>query len=138
MPTEDKFIDTWDAGVTLSWDIWNWGYNSSQTEQAQQYLNQLNTNKDLITENIEVEVYNNYLSLNAALNKINVARTGVDQAEENYRGIKDKFNVQYATTTDLIDAETSRIQSKTDLINAMVDYETALTRLIKSAGNKIY
>jgi outer membrane protein TolC len=138
MPTEDKFIDTWDAGVTLSWDIWNWGYNSSQTEQAQQYLNQLTTNKELLKENIEVEVYNNYLALNAALNKIHVAQTGVDQAEENYRGIKDKYNVQYATSTDLIDAETSRIQSKTDLITAQVDYETALTQLLKSAGNKIY
>jgi outer membrane protein TolC len=138
MPTEDKFIDTWDAGVTLSWDIWNWGYNSSQTEQAQQYRNQLTTNKELLKENIEVEVYNNYLALNAALNKIHVAQIGVDQAEENYRGIKDKYNVQYATSTDLIDAETSRIQSKTDLITAQVDYETALTQLLKSAGNKIY
>ncbi len=138
MPTVDQFKDTWDAGVTLSWDIWNWGYNSSQTEQAQQSLNQLNTNKDIIKENIEVEIYNNYLSLNAALNKIHVAQTGVDQAEENYRGIKDKYNVQYATSTDLIDAETSRIQSKTDLITAQADYETALSRLLKSAGEKIY
>ena len=138
MPTVDKFKDTWDAGVTLNWDIWNWGYNSSQSEQAQQNLNQLNTNKDIIKENIEVEVYNNYLSLNAALNKIKVAQIGVDQAEENYRGIKDKYNVQYATSTDLIDAENSRIQSRTDLINARVDYETALTRLLKSVGNKIY
>jgi outer membrane protein TolC len=138
LPTLDQFKDSWDAGVTLSWDIWNWGYNSSQTEQAQQNLNQINTNKEIIKENIEVEVYNNYLALNAALNKIHVARTGVDQAEENYRGIKDKYNVQYATSTDLIDAETSRIQSQTDLITAQVDYETALTRLLKSAGNKIY
>lgn len=138
MPTVDKFKDTWDAGVTLSWDIWNWGYNSSQTEQAQQNLNQLSTNKEIIKENIEVEVYNNYLSLNAALNKIHVAQTGVDQAEENYRGIKEKYNVQYATSTDLIDAETSRIQSQTDLITARADYETALIRLLKSAGEKIY
>jgi len=138
MPTVDEFKDTWDAGVTLSWDIWNWGYNSSQTEQAQQNLNQLSTNKEILKENIEVEVYNNYLSLTAALNKIHVAQTGVDEAEENYKEIKDKYNVQYATSTDLIDAETSRIQSRTDLITAQADYETALTRLLKSAGDKIY
>ena len=138
MPTLDKFKDSWDAGVTLSWDIWNWGYNSSQVEQARQNLNQLNTNKELLKENIEVEVYNNYMALNAAQNKIEVARTGLAQADENYRGIQEKYNVQYATSTDLIDAETSRLQSQTDLINSLVDYETALARLLKSAGKKIY
>jgi outer membrane protein len=138
MPTVDKFKDSWDAGVTLSWDIWNWGYNSSQVEQARQNLNQLNTNKELLKENIEVEVYNNYMALNAAQNKIEVARTGLAQADENYRGIQEKYNVQYATSTDLIDAETSQLQSQTDLINSLVDYETALARLLKSAGKKIY
>jgi outer membrane protein len=138
MPTVDRFKDTWDAGVTLSWDIWNWGYNSSQVEQAQQNLNQLNTNKELLIENIEVEVYNNFLALNAARNKIEVAKTGLAQADENYRGIQEKYNVQYATSTDLIDAETSRLQSQTDLINSLIDYETALARLLKSAGKKIF
>jgi outer membrane protein TolC len=138
MPTLDKFKDSWDAGVTLSWDIWNWGYNSSQVEQARQNLNQLNTNKELLKESIEVEVYNNYMALNAARNKIEVAKTGLEQADENYRGIQEKYNVQYATSTDLIDAETSRLQSQTDLINSLVDYETALARLLKSAGKKIY
>jgi outer membrane protein len=138
MPTLDKFKDTWDAGVTLSWDIWNWGYNSSQVEQARQNLNQLNVNRDLLKENIEVEVYNNYMALNAAHNKIEVAKTGLAQADENYRGINEKYNVQYATSTDLIDAETSRLQSQTDLINSLVDYETAFARLLKSAGKKIY
>jgi outer membrane protein TolC len=138
MPTLDKFKDTWDAGVTLSWDIWNWGYNSSQVEQARQNLIQLNTNKELLKENIEVEVYNNFMALNAARNKIEVAKTGLEQADENYRGINEKYNVQYATSTDLIDAETSRLQSQTDLVNSLVDYETALARLLKSAGKKIY
>jgi len=138
MPTLDRFKDSWDAGLTLSWDIWNWGYNSSQVEQARQNLNQLNTNKELLKESIEVEVYNNFMALNAARNKIEVARTGLAQAEENYRGINEKYNVQYATSTDLIDAETSRLQSQYDLINSLVDYETALARLLKSAGKKIY
>jgi outer membrane protein TolC len=138
LPTLDRFKDTWDAGVTLSWDIWNWGYNSSQVEQARQNLNQLNTNKELLKENIEVEVYNNFMALNAARNKIEVAKTGLAQADENYRGINEKYNVQYATSTDLIDAETSRLQSQTDLINSLVDYETALARLLKSVGKKIY
>lgn len=138
LPTLDRFKDSWDAGVTLSWDIWNWGYNSSQVEQAQQNLNQLSTNKELLKENIEVEVYNNYLALNAARNKIDVAKTGQEQADENYRGIQEKYNVQYATSTDLIDAETSRLQSQTDLVNSLVDYETALARLLKSSGKRIY
>jgi outer membrane protein len=138
MPTLDKFRDTWDAGISLSWDIWNWGYNSSQVEQARQNLSQLSTNNELLKENIEIEVYNNFMALNAARDKINVAETGLSQAEENYRGINEKYNVQYATSTDLIDAGTSRLQSQTDLINSLVDYQIARVRLLKSAGKIIY
>ena len=138
LPTLDKFKDSWDAGVTLSWDIWNWGYSSSQVEQARENLNQLNTNNELLKENIEIEVYNNFMALNAARNKISVAKIGLAQAEENYRGISEKYIVQYATSTDLIDAETSRLQSQNDLVNSIVDYKTALARLLKSSGKKIY
>ena len=52
LPVKNEFNDSWDVGVTLSWDIWNWGYTSSQSTQAEQNLVQVQTSlsqiKDLI------------------------------------------------------------------------------------------
>ena len=43
MPSKDRFDESWDAGISISWDLWNWGYNSSQTEQAKQLFIQTET-----------------------------------------------------------------------------------------------
>ncbi|MDP4172511.1 MAG: TolC family protein [Bacteroidota bacterium] len=137
-PPLDQFKDTWDLGVTLSWDIWNWGYTSSQTRQASETSVQTETSLAQINEAVDLEVYSNFLTYQRSADKILVSRQSVDQAKENYRIINDKYNVQLATSTDLIDAETAVLQAQTNLNNALVDYEVAKVRLDKSIGRRIY
>ncbi|MCU7495256.1 MAG: TolC family protein [Ignavibacteria bacterium] len=137
-PPKDAFRDTWDIGVTLNWDLWNWGYNSSQTSQAEQTRLQAETSLEELNDAIELEVYSNYLTYERSSQKITVSRQSLGQAQENYRIISDKYNVQLATSTDLIDAETAVLQAQTNYNNALVDYEIAKTRLEKSLGRRIY
>jgi outer membrane protein TolC len=138
MPAKDKFDDTWDVGVSFNWDLWTWGYHSAQAEQSEQLLIQTQTKLDQLKENIEVEVYNNYLLLTASYNKIEVSRKNVEYAEENYRITKEKYSQQLATSTDLIDAEASLLQAETELTNSIVEYNLLKVRLEKAVGRRIY
>ena len=138
MPLKDQFNDTWDVGVSLSWDLWNWGYTSSKVTQAEQKLVQSQASFEIIKEGVEIEVYQNYLKLNSEYDKVKINRKTVEQAEENYRITKEKYNQQLSTSTDLIDAETSLLDAQTKLSNALVDFEIAKVRLNKSVGRKIY
>lgn len=138
IPAVDKFKDTWDVGVTLSWSIWNWGLTSSQTTIAEQNKIQAETSLAKLKDAVEIEVYQNYLTFSRAFDKVKVAKLSVQQAQENYRITQEKYNTQVASSTDLIDAETSLMQSKTNYNNALVDYEIAKARLDKSIGKKIY
>ncbi|HEX2867245.1 MAG TPA: TolC family protein [Ignavibacteriales bacterium] len=137
-PPLDAFRNTWDLGVTLSWDILNWGLTSSQTSQAEQTKVQAETSLAQLNDAVELEVYTNFLTYERSGEKIVVSRQSLQQAEENYRIINDKYNVQLATSTDLIDAETNVLQAKTNYNNALVDYEIAKVRLEKSLGRRIY
>ena len=138
LPVKDKFNDSWDIGVTLSWDIWNWGYTSSQSNQAEQNLVQIQTSLSQLKDVIRIEVYRAYLNYNSSLEKINVSRKSVEQAEENSRIMQNKYDFQLATSTDLIDAETSLLQVKINLNNSLVDYQLAKVILEKAVGRKIY
>ena len=138
LPPKDEFNDSWDVGVTLSWDIWNWGYTSSQSTQAEQNLVQVQTSLSQLKDVIRIEVYRAYLNYNSSIEKLSVSRKSVEQAEENYRIIQDKYNFQLATSTDLIDAETSLLQAKTNLNNSLVDFQLAKVMLEKAIGRKIY
>jgi outer membrane protein len=133
-PARDQFADTWDVSVNVSLDLWNWGTTADQTAQAkaqyQQTVDVLGSMKDGIT----LEVTQNYLSLQQAREKIEVAKQGVTQAEENYRITNDKYKEGLSLTTDLLDADVALMQAKTNSTQALVDYELAEARLQKSIG----
>ena len=137
-PAKDVFNSNWDLGVTLSWEVWNWGLTSSQVSQAEQFKIQLETNLDQLKENIQMEVYANYLNLNKNVAKVNVSKETLNQTIENYRVTSEKYNMQLATSTDLIDAETSKLQAETNLKTTEVDYQIAKVKLEKSLGRIIY
>jgi len=138
LPLEDRFEDSWAVGVGLNWNIWDWGETSAKTTQAEQQLIQAETTYQIIKENIELEVYKDYLTALSEFEKVNVSKKSVEQADENYRITKDKYNQQLATSTDLIDAEVALLNAQTNLTNALVDLELAKTKLEKSVGRKIY
>lgn len=137
-PMKDRFDDTWDVGISLSWDIWNWGYNSSQSQQAESNLIQLETSKAQLEDAVEIDVYNTFLQLQSAMKKVELNKLTVEQAEENYRITNDKYLEQLVSSTDLIDAETSKFSSQTELLNSLVDYELAKIKLDKAVGKKLY
>lgn len=138
MPLEDKFNDTWDVGVALNWTLWDWGETSAKTTQAKQGLVQAETAKQLLKENIEMEVYKDYLTVLSEFEKVSVTKKALEQSKENYRITEDKYNQQLATSTDLIDAEVALLNSQTNLTSALVDLKLAKTKLEKSVGRKIY
>jgi outer membrane protein TolC len=137
-PAKDEFNSNWDVGVTLSWDVWNWGLITSQVSQAEQTKIQLETNLDQLKENIQMEVYSNYLNLIKTEEKVKVNKEAMDQSLENYRITSEKYNTQLATSTDLIDAETLKLQAGTNLKTAEVDFQLAKVKLEKSLGRVIY
>ena len=137
-PAVNEFNNNWDIGVTLSWNFWDWGKTSFKVSQAEQTKIQLETNYDLLKENIQMEVQRNYLDLLKNEEKISVNKIALEQAKENYRITAEKYDLQIASSTDLIDAESLKLQAETNLKTAEVDYQIAKTNLLKSLGRNIF
>lgn len=138
LPLEDKFYDTWDAGVMLKWNLWDWGKTSSQAEQAEEQVTQAKKGLALLKEGVELEVYSNYLKMKSSVEKVDVAELASESAKENYRITEKKYEQQLATSTDLIDAQLELLNAKTNYENALIDQKIIKTELLKSIGRKIY
>jgi len=134
MPTKDEFKDTWDAGVSLSFDVWNWGTTKYQAEQAEAASLQSRYAYEQLKDAVVLEVKQSLLSLEQAKEKVAVAEKGVGQAEENHRIVKNRFKNGTATSTDLLDAETALLQAKLNLTIARVDNQLAQARMMKALG----
>ena len=133
-PTEDAFKDTWDLGIGMSFDVWNWGTTIHQTDEAKAQLSQVEDGLAQLKDGVILDVTRNYLNLRRAKERISVAEQGVKQAEENYRVTNAKFNQGLSLNTDLLDAEVALLHAKTNYTQSLVDFELAESGLERAIG----
>ncbi|MBP7460839.1 MAG: TolC family protein [Candidatus Delongbacteria bacterium] len=134
IPPRDRYDDTWDVGIYLTMDLWNWGLPHHQSVQAKAVLNQVTMGYRQMEDAITLEVTQDYLNALKCGQKIKAARLGVEQAEENYRVTQQKFKNGIVINSELLDAETALLSARTALTQAMVEDEIAGIRLSKSSG----
>lgn len=133
-PTKDQFDGTWDVGVMLSMDIWNWQSTKHHVGQALSVLRQAEDRLFLLEDAIKVEIRLALLELEKTGQKIEVTKTGLAQAEENHRNVKNMFLQGMATNSDLLDAEVLLLQAKVNNTGAVVEYQIAKDKLKKAMG----
>ena len=134
LPTQDKFVGTWDVSVSMSLNLWNWGATVDKTDQAKAQFEQSKDTYKIVRDRVTLEVTQNFLNVQKSKEKMTVAKQSVSQAEENYRITDEKFKNGLALNSDLLDAEVALLQAKTNYIQSIVDYELAQAQLKKSIG----
>jgi outer membrane protein TolC len=82
-----------------------------------------------------LQVRTRWLDLQQARRRIPVARLAIAQAEENTHVITDRYRHQLSTYTEVLDAETRRIQSLSSFYNAIYDENLAGFRLHRAVGD---
>ena len=77
--------------------------------------------RDDLASQIKLQVRSAWLTGQETLRRIPVARAAISQAEENLRVARGRYIQQRGTNTEVIDAETSRVQSYDNYYNALYD-----------------
>ena len=134
LPNQERWDSTWDIGIMVSYDLFDWGTTRSQVAQANARRSQADLSYEQALDAVELEVNQSYLALLQARERIAIANGGVEQAEESARITKNRFHNGHATNTDVLDAELALLQSKLNYTVATADYEIALARMQRSAG----
>jgi outer membrane protein len=135
LPSLDRFKGTWDLGVSVSFDVWNWGQTKLQAEQAEARLGQAREARKALEDQAVLEVTQCRLSLARAGEKVRVAGQAVGQAEENLRVTKERFKQGVALSSDVLDAEMALLRAKLGRTQAEIDRVLAQARLEKALGD---
>jgi outer membrane protein TolC len=85
--------------------------------------------------NIALEVRTRWLDLQQSRQRVPVARVAIAQAEENSSVVLDRYRQQLSTYTEVLDAETRRVQSLSNYYNARYDENLAFFRLRRAVGD---
>jgi outer membrane protein TolC len=126
--------NTWDVGVNVSLDIWNWGTTVHQTDQAQAQLAQTREASGQMQDGVTLDITQAYLTLKQARERVTVAKQAVARAEENHRVTTQRYKEGLVLNSEMIDALYSMTAAKTTYTQSLVDFELAQARLAKAVG----
>lgn len=121
-------------GVGVSYNIASLWKTKSKVQQAEARALQLNLSEAMMNDNITLQVNKAYLSLISSRKKIEVTALALKQAKENYRIVKNKFDNNLATTSDLLDADVAQLQAKLGYTLARADAFVAYNKLLQVTG----
>lgn len=134
IPNLVTLTNVMNGGIGLKYSpssLWKTG---SKVAQAKARRQEAEINRKMLSDGIRLQVaqaYQNYLS---TVKKIDVYAKAEEQANENYRIVKNKYDNSLATTTDLLDADVAQLQAKLNHAFAMADATVAYKKLQASAG----
>ena len=137
-PQKDEFRATWDVSLNLQWNVLDWGSTAARVEQVNQSIKGLQTSKKQVEDAIDNEVYQNYILLNGAKEKLLNLEKTLEQAEENYRVTLENYKAQNATAADLLDADTLLFAAKINLQLAKINLVVSDYKLKKSTGRPLF
>lgn len=121
-------------GVGVSYNIGSLWKNKARVQQAEARVNQIIATRAMADDNVKLQVNKNYFSLLSSRKKIEVYVKAVEQARENYRIVKNKFDNSLATTTDLLEADVAQLQATLSYTLARADAFVAYNKLLQTAG----
>jgi outer membrane protein TolC len=136
-PVTPEFLGSWDIGVNLQFEVWNWGRTGHQAEAAEATLRQNELAASQLRDNVALDVQRAAQTLRRSGEKLEVARLGLAQAEESRRTTDERYRSGLATSSDLLDAEVSMVQAETGLAAADVEFAIARARLTRALGLSI-
>lgn len=121
-------------GVGVSYNIGSLWKNKARVQQAEARVNQIIATRAMADDNVKLQVNKNYFSLLSSRKKIEVYVKAVEQARENYRIVKNKFDNSLATTTELLEADVAQLQATLSYTLARADAFVAYNKLLQTAG----
>jgi outer membrane protein len=121
-------------GAGVSYNLGSLWKSKAKVHQAEARAKQAVIGESLLNDNIRLDVNHAYLNFLSSQKKIEVYEKAVEQATENYRIVKNKYNKSLATATDLLDANTKQLLERMNLIFFKADAVVAYNKLLQAAG----
>jgi len=134
IPKTGNYITPISIGLTLGWDFGSLWTNKNKITEAKLQREEVIINRGITTDNVKNEVNQSYQNYKAALDKIALLQTSINQANENNRILESKYKSNISSATDRADAQTLLYQAEINLELAKADAGLAYYTLIKATG----
>lgn len=137
MYQENQFLDRedfWMAGLTFRWDLFDGGQSRKQAASLDRRALAIDYSRNDLQTTIALEVRKAWNDRDEAAHRAVVAGNAVDQAEENLRVVRNRYDAGASTNVEVLDAESLRMQAMSNRDDARYGHALATLRLAQAAG----
>lgn len=124
-------------GVGLNYDLASIFKNGKEVKLAKSKADQATQAIAILNDKIKEETQEAQENYNLSLKQNKVYALAVEQSDENYRIVKDKYDNSLSTTNDLLEADVQQLQSKINLALSQADIALKYYQLQFASGKLI-
>ena len=122
------------GAITFSIPIFDWGATRSRERQARLRADLAENERTIALRGFTQQFFAARAQVDSAVTRIDVAREGVAKAEENVTASIARYRAGEAQIVEVTDAQTTLVEQRNALYQAIFDYQTALARLKQATG----
>jgi outer membrane protein TolC len=122
------------AGIGVQYNLASLWKTNTKLQQAKAREQELQANEEQLNDVIRLQVNQDYQNYLLSQKKIEVYQKALQQAAENFRITKNKYNNSLVTVTELLDADVALVQAKLNLSVSKADAIQAYNKLLYTTG----
>jgi outer membrane protein len=130
------FNESWTAGISLNWSIFDGGNRLARYREAKANLEASQQRLKATELDISREVEQARSTVVETDERILAAQAAVASAQENFRLVQGRFDAGVGTILDLTDAQLALTQAQNAEAQALADFRIALARLDRALGRR--
>jgi outer membrane protein len=121
-------------GLGVKYDIGSLWKNKAKVQEAEARSKELVATQELVNDNVRLQVNKAYLNWLSSQKKIEVHAKAIEQSDENFKIVRNKYVNGLATVTDVLEADVAQLQSHLNYSLAKADAVLAYDQLLQAAG----
>ena len=129
-------MDDWKISIIAEWKLYDGGKSKARRDEAMAVAEELLERMEDMKRQVDLEISVATLDLRSARQRLEVARSQVALAEEDYRMAVARYSAQVGTNIDVLDARVALSASRTQLIDAVYDARQAYEDMKFAIGEK--
>jgi OMF family outer membrane factor len=133
-PRIGEWQHSWDLGVTVNWNFYDFGRARSQAAEASAVINASRERLAEFDSVVSADVRQRLLDLDTSQAVVRATADAVRSATDARRVVSDRFNAGVATSTDVLVAQVALLEAELQRTRALAGVRLAEARLQRSLG----
>ena len=130
----DLYNNNWNIGLSVSYPLSSLYKNNHRVKETKLAVLMNQNAEEQKMQQVRVTVRTAFLRHREALRQVEALKLSVKQAEENYRIMQNRYLNQLAILTDLLDANTVRLNAELQLTSARTQVIFTYYQLERACG----